>query len=69
MERRRSVEVIAANVAAIANPTTIASAADIDRSAVHACLNVEQACTITDLIRVGGFFRVPTAELLKGLPA
>lgn len=74
MSHRRAAETVAGNIRSLATlagltPATIAEATDTDASRVAALHSGATTATVTDVARVGGFFRVPAYILLAGATA
>ncbi|RLK47653.1 hypothetical protein [Microbacterium telephonicum] len=63
---------VAANVAALISThplTTVAQAADMREEDLNARLHGHASFTVNDLVRVGGFLRLPAAQFMEGLTA
>lgn len=63
---------VAANVAALTSNhplTTVAQAADMHEEDLNERLHGDTPFTVNDLVRVGGFLRIPAARFMEGLTA
>lgn len=74
MNRRRAAEAVAANLrTAIESANqpinTVAQAADMTTTELSNRLQGREEITLGDLVRVGGFLRIPAHELMTGVQA
>lgn len=74
MERRALTETIARSIDSAAieagyTPAILAAATDTDESETRALLNGDRPATLSDLVSVGGFLRIPIDHFVKGAVA
>jgi hypothetical protein len=70
MDRRSITETVARNVRSAAaefgtSPDTLAQATDIQLPVMNDRLNAVTPFTVTELLSVGGFFRIPADQFLS----
>jgi hypothetical protein len=74
MNRRAAADTVAQSISSAAatagvTPEILASATDTDVSETRALLDGDRPATLTDLVRVGGFLRIPVGHFLEGAVA
>lgn len=74
MDRRALTETIARRVNSAAieagyTPVILAAATDTNESETRALLHGDRPATLADLVRIGGFLRIPAGHFVKGAVA